>query len=218
MPVRKLPVLLVPVVLLLALSGCSSNSPATSNVVQAASCTYAPAGEPAKAVDPPSGTDVPTKGEVAVTLKMTEGDVTITMDRSVAPCTVNSFVTLADQGFFTDTSCHRLTTTGIFVLQCGDPTGTGTGGPGYAFADELTGNEKYTTGTVAMANAGPDTNGSQFFLVWDDSTVLPPDYTVFGKLDEDSLAVVQYIAAQGASPEDGMTPMTPAKIESVVMG
>ena len=103
---------------------------------------------------------------------MSEGDVTITMDRSKAPCTVNSFVSLADQGFYDKTDCHRLADTGIFFLQCGDPTGTGDGGPGYQFANETDGNEKYRRGVVAMANAGPNTNGSQFMLFWDDSSSL----------------------------------------------
>ena len=113
---------------------------------------------------------------------MTEGDVTITMDRAKAPCTVNSFVSLAGQGYFDQTRCHRLADSGIFILQCGDPTGTGQGGPGYQFANETDGTESYTRGVVAMANAGPGTNGSQFFLVWDDSTSLDrvPNYTIFG--------------------------------------
>lgn len=118
-----------------------------------------------------------------MTLLMEEGEVTITLDRSAAPCTVNSFLALAEQGYFDDTTCHRLVDTGIFVLQCGDPTATGMGGPGYVFDDELTGDETYPPGTVAMANAGPDTNGSQFFMVWAE-TELPASYTVFGTLDE----------------------------------
>ena len=96
------------------------------------------------------------------------------------------------QGYFEGTRCHRLTTEGIFVLQCGDPSATGMGGPGYSFADELSGTEQYSAGTVAMANAGPNTNGSQFFIVFQDS-MLPPAYTVFGHLDAASLKVVQKI-------------------------
>ncbi|PIF03009.1 MAG: hypothetical protein CR979_00455 [Propionibacterium sp.] len=149
---------------------------------------------------------------------MTEGEVTITMDRSNAPCAVNSFEALATQGYFDGTSCHRLTEEGIFVLQCGDPTGTGTGGPGYAFADELTGNEKYAAGVVAMANAGPDTNGSQFFIIWADSTTLPPNYTVLGKVDDASLEVVKDIASQGIDATNPPHPISPARIESVILG
>ena len=82
-------------------------------------------------------------GEVPATIATSAGDITMTLDAEAAPCTVDSFVSLADQGYFDDTTCHRLTTQGIFVLQCGDPTGTGTGGPGYSFADELAGRETY---------------------------------------------------------------------------
>jgi peptidyl-prolyl cis-trans isomerase B (cyclophilin B) len=84
------------------------------------------------------------------------------------------------------------------VLQCGDPTGSGSGGPGYSFDDELTGKEKYPAGTLAMANAGPNTNGSQFFIVYAD-TPLPPSYTVFGTIDPEGLRVVKRIAGAGTS-------------------
>src|SRR5690606_14024148 len=114
--------------------------------------------------------------------------------------------------YFDSTSCHRLTTSGIFVLQCGDPTATGTGGPGYSFADELTGSETYPAGTLAMANAGPDTNGSQFFIVYAD-TSLAPDYTVFGHLDGASTAIVADVAAEGtASGAPDGAPRTPVTI------
>ena len=93
----------------------------------------------------------------------------ITLDPVRAPCTVHSFVSLADQGFFDETKCHRLVDSGIFLFQCGDPSGTGSGGPGYTFADELDGTESYTKGVVAMANGGANTNGSQFMLVYRDS-------------------------------------------------
>ena len=89
---------------------------------------------------------MPTTGTVKYVLAMTTGKVTITMDRAKAPCTVNSFVSLAEQGYFDKTKCHRLADSGIFVLQCGDPTGTGSGGPGYQFANETDGTETYTRG------------------------------------------------------------------------
>ena len=90
---------------------------------------------------------------------------------------------LAHFAYFDDTPCHRLTTEGIFVLQCGDPTGTGTGGPGYSVADELSGEETYEAGTLAMANAGPNTNGSQFFIVTTDAAPwLDGKHTVFGQV------------------------------------
>jgi peptidyl-prolyl cis-trans isomerase B (cyclophilin B) len=93
---------------------------------------------------PPSSTDVPTSGTLSYVLAMTNGKVTISLDRTKAPCTVNSFVSLADQGYFDNTKCHRLADSGIFILQCGDPTGTGKGGPGYEFANETDGTETYT--------------------------------------------------------------------------
>ena len=110
------------------------------------------------------------------------GDLTATLDADTTPCTVGSFVSLAEQGYFDGTSCHRLTTQGIYVLQCGDPTGTGTGGPGYSFADELSGKEKYPAGTLAMANAGPNTNGSQFFITHGPQPHLDGRHSVFGKV------------------------------------
>ncbi len=158
---------------------------------------------------------MPTSGTVRYVLKLSSGEVKITMDRSKAPCTVNSFVSLADQQFFDKTDCHRLVDTGIFLLQCGDPTGTGDGGPGYQFANETDGTEKYQRGVVAMANAGPDTNGSQFLLFWDDSSSLDAEheFTIFGEMDSASTDVVASIASQGRDAED--RPIEPAKIISV---
>ncbi len=182
-----------------------------------ATCSYPVNGTPARAVDPPQADHVPSQGRATATVEMNAGTLTITLDRAAAPCTVQSFISLASQGYFNDTRCHRLVDTGIFILQCGDPTATGTGGPGYTFADELTGKETYPKGTVAMANAGPDTNGSQFFLVWAD-TPLPAKYTVFGQLDAQSLAVVQAIASQGVDGTNGVSPIADAGIKSVVLG
>lgn len=182
-------------------------------------CSYRASGEPAKPVDPPSP-QAPGDGSTAVTLSFAAGDVTISMDRAAAPCTVHNFESLAGQGFFTDTSCHRLADRGLFMLQCGDPTGTGMGGPGYRFADEVDPSAVYPAGTVAMANAGPDTNGSQFFLVYQDSQ-LPPAYTVFGQMDQGSTAVVGRIAAEGqdGSNADGTgRPNNPATITAVKLG
>jgi peptidyl-prolyl cis-trans isomerase B (cyclophilin B) len=168
-------------------------------------CEYAVAGEPAKPVDLPPTSDVATSGTTRYVLEMTEGPVAITLDQGKAPCTVNSFVSLARQGYFDGTRCHRLADSGIFLLQCGDPTGTGRGGPGYQFANETDGTESYVRGVVAMANAGPDTNGSQFFLVWDDSTSLDsrPNYTIFGTLDPASRDVVASMAAEGQDGSGG---------------
>jgi peptidyl-prolyl cis-trans isomerase B (cyclophilin B) len=122
----------------------------------------------------------------------------ITLDGVRAPQATANFVSLAQEGFFDQTACHRLTTEGIFVLQCGDPAGNGTGGPGYAIPDENLpeeGESNYPAGTVAMANAGPGTGGSQFFIVYADTT-LPSGYTIWGTVAK-GLDVVQGIAAAG---------------------
>ncbi len=103
------------------------------------------------------------------------------------------------------------------MLQCGDPTASGSGGPGYSFPDELEGDETYGPGTLAMANAGPDTNGSQFFIVYGDSP-LDPAYTVFGEVSEEGIGVVEQIAAAGTDTgaTDG-APKTPVEISSVTV-
>jgi cyclophilin family peptidyl-prolyl cis-trans isomerase len=178
-------------------------------------CEYVATGKASRPVDLPPATGVPTSGTVQYVLKLSSGEVKITMDRSKAPCTVNSFVSLADQQFFDKTDCHRLVDSGLFLLQCGDPTGTGDGGPGYQFANETDGTEKYQRGVVAMANAGPDTNGSQFLLLWDDSSSLDAEheFTIFGEMDTASADVVAAIASQGRDGED--RPIEPAKIISV---
>jgi peptidyl-prolyl cis-trans isomerase B (cyclophilin B) len=126
------------------------------------------------------------------------GNVTLALETAQAPHTVNSFVFLAGQKYFDHTPCHRLTTAGIYVLQCGDPTGTGTGGPGYTIPDENLAGATYPAGTVAMANTGqPHSGGSQFFLVYRD-TQLPPAYTPFAKVSA-GLNVLQQIAAMGTT-------------------
>lgn len=142
------------------------------------------------------------------------GDIVIRTDPK-APKTVASMGFLAEQGFFDGTACHRLTTEGIFVLQCGDPAGNGTGGPGYAVPDEnlpTAGGVNYPAGTVAMANAGPGTAGSQMFIVYKDTT-LPPNYTVWGQV-ESGLDIVARIANAGVEGggADGR-PMQPVVVD-----
>ena len=174
-----------------------------------ANCQYPAAGEASKPVEPPRSGKVPTDpATISVSMVTTQGNIGLQLDNAKAPCTVNSFASLTNKDYFNDTPCHRLTTGGLSVLQCGDPTGTGTGGPGYQFANEYPTNQYqpdnpalqqpvvYPRGTVAMANAGPGTNGSQFFLVYQDSQ-LPPNYTVFGKIDDTGLATLDKIAAGG---------------------
>lgn len=215
---------------LTVLAGCSTgvevgtapSDSATESATEAApagsgACEYVADGSAAKDVDVPAAAPE-ASGTVAATIATSAGDIAVTLDADRTPCTVGSFLSLAEQGYFDDTECHRLTTQGIFVLQCGDPTATGTGGPGYSYADELDGTETYPAGTLAMANAGPDTNGSQFFLVYSDSQ-LPPSYTVFGQMDEAGLAVVEEIAAKGATggAPDG-APADTVTISTVAVG
>ncbi|MGC0342181.1 peptidylprolyl isomerase [Streptomyces sp. SLBN-8D4] len=141
-------------------------------------------------------------------LATTCGKIDIALKTSAAPHTVNSFDFLANKGFFDHTKCHRLTTNGIYVLQCGDPTGSGSGGPGYTIPDENLKDKSlksnvYPAGTVAMANTGQaHTGGSQFFLVYQDSQ-LPPSYTPFGTISESGMKVLKKIAAAGESTGAG---------------
>jgi cyclophilin family peptidyl-prolyl cis-trans isomerase len=141
---------------------------------------------------------------------------TMTADLFVAdaPNTVNNFVFLARQGYYDGVTFHRVIPN--FMVQTGDPTGTGTGGPGYRFNDEKV-TRKYERGTLAMANAGPNTNGSQFFIVHQDYP-LPPNYTIFGKLTS-GLETLDKIATTQTGPGQGGpdTPRTPITINSVTI-
>ena len=132
----------------------------------------------------------------------TQGVITVRMLVTKAPCTTYSFRFLAQRGYFNGTHCHRLTVKVIFVLQCGDPTGTGSGAPGYRFNDENLTGATYAKGIVAMANAGPNTNGSQFFFNWKNSSKIPPDYTPFGMVIG-GMKVLQKIAAAGDDSQNG---------------
>jgi peptidyl-prolyl cis-trans isomerase B (cyclophilin B) len=135
-------------------------------------------------------------------LHTTQGLIVVRMLTTKAPCTTYSFRFLAQRGYFTGTHCHRLTVKVIYVLQCGDPTGTGSGAPGYRFNDENLTGANYAAGTVAMANAGPNTNGSQFFFCWKNSGKIPPDYTPFGRVIG-GMAVLRKIAAAGDDSQNG---------------
>lgn len=173
-------------------------TPLAANVA----CEYPAGGEAAKPVQAPAAGEVSAEGTIGVTLATSVGDLKLTLDRTLAPCAVNSFVNLAKQSYFNETTCHRLTTKGILVLQCGDPKGAGNGGPGYSFKDEVFPEIKYGRGVLAMANSGPDTNGSQFFIVYGDSQ-LEPKYTVFGSIDADSLKHVDEVANAGTEGGQG---------------
>lgn len=200
--------------------GATGTDPSTAEGATGVTCDYTEEGTPAaKDVDAPPE-EATVSGDVPVTITTGLGEIAATLDADATPCTVNSFVSLAEQGYFDATECHRLTTAGILVLQCGDPTATGSGGPGYSFADELSGKETYPAGTLAMANAGPDTNGSQFFVVYGD-TQLPASYTVFGTVDDAGVKLVEEVAAEGTDsangPGDG-APNQAVEIETVTVG
>lgn len=159
--------------------------------------------------NPPEMVIDPAKTYTA-TIETTAGTMTAELFASEAPRTVNNFVFLANEGFYADVIFHRVISG--FMIQGGDPTGTGSGGPGYRFADESV-SRPYQRGTLAMANAGADTNGSQFFVMHADYA-LPPNYTIFGKLSagED---VMDAIAGAPKGAQD--RPVNPVSIKSVTI-
>jgi cyclophilin family peptidyl-prolyl cis-trans isomerase len=174
-------------------------------------------------VPTPNAEATPTQGTSTLLMTTGQGDLTLTLDRASAPCAAASFTYLAEQKFFDGSACHREVNQPTFgVLQCGDPTGSGSGGPTYKFAEEVTPETTYPRGTIAMANSGtPGSTGSQFFLCFVD-TQLSPDYTAVGTVDEAGLAVLDQIAAAGndgsfePSPGGG-APKTPVTIESMTV-
>jgi len=188
-------------------SPAASASPAPSvspgSAMVNGKCVYTAAGTAARKVSlPPVTPD--TKATYTATMTTNRGNIVIKMLNSKAPCTVNSFVSLAGQKFFDNTPCHRLTTTqsGIYVLQCGDPSGSGSGGPGYVFYTENLTGATYPAGTVAMANSGTaNSNGSQFFLVYK-NTRLPANYTPFGTISS-GLSILQAVANAGTDNSNG---------------
>ncbi|OLR94879.1 peptidylprolyl isomerase [Actinokineospora bangkokensis] len=235
---RPLPALAALAAAALLLSGCASavrgtavagevppsTAPRTTTSAQAStsapgasgagvSCDYERSGTAAKPVDLPPATSTDTPAKVVLALGGGEVIVELSPD---TPCTGRSFAHLARSGYYDGTPCHRLTTSaGLQVLQCGDPSGTGSGGPGYVIPDENPDSASaYVPGVVAMANAGPHTGGSQFFIIYGTCDI-PPDYAVIGKTDAAGLAVVTRIAAGGVdSPSGDGPPKTPVTIES----
>ena len=183
---------------------------------------------PAATVDcpPEEGTDEPQQSfdapppmcledgveyDAVVTTNM--GEFTIALDQEQAPNTVNNFVFLSRNMYYDDTVCHRIIPE--FVVQCGDPTATGTGGPGYQFADELPAQGDYQIGSVAMANSGPDTNGSQFFIITgDQGTALPPNFSLFGQVIEGFDSTVLAMEAAGSPSGE---PSEPVEIISITI-
>lgn len=194
-------------------------SPSEIETTAAGTCRF----RDEQTLDPETVTDVgipprePRRGQF--TAKVVTNRGTVKMDLLPgAPCTTTSFRFLAGKDYFDDTTCHRLTTGGIKVLQCGDPTGTGRGGPGYSFPDENLAGATYPAGTVAMANSGPNTNGSQFFFVYEDSTGgLSPAYTPFAQVTSglDVLTAIAETGVEGGG-EDG-APAKKVVVEDVVV-
>lgn len=192
-------------------------------------CKYlsTPSEPAAKPVEmPPDPAEKPATGTTKLTFKTNNGDIPVTMDRAKAPCTVQSMEHLAKAKFYDNTPCHRMVVSDNFkVLQCGDPTGKGTGGPGYTIPDEKpTGLQQapsgqgasiYPRGVIAMANTGsPNSGGSQFFIVFG-TTFLPPDYTIFGTIDEAGMATLDKIGAQGVTSDNGQGDGKP-KLETTI--
>ena len=154
-------------------------------------------------------------GAYSAVIETNHGTLHITLRPDIAPMTVNSFVNLARYHYFDGTTCHRAIQN--FVVQCGDPTATGTGGPGYEFADELPA-EGYKIGSIAMANSGPNTNGSQFFIIsGSDGAALPPNYSLFGQVDAADLPLVAELDKLGTPPPADGPPLQPIDIVSVTI-
>jgi peptidyl-prolyl cis-trans isomerase B (cyclophilin B) len=210
--VRSLVVLGATALGLVAAAGSGSASPlhrATAGASPTVACTYPPdtLGAPSSAHVPPANAE--TGKPWYATMVTNHGTIVLALDASAAPCTVNSFVSLASQGYYDNTPCHRLIDLSAHnstfgALQCGDPTGTGRGGPGYTFADENLAGARYAKGVIAMANRGPNTNGSQFFMMFKNSD-FAPNYTPFGHI-RSGMDVLEKIAAGGTDT----TPLTPS--------
>lgn len=197
--------------LALVIAGCGEETapdsvPAAGSADAGATTSGLPAGcQPAPALPKPAPTvsGLP-EDEIAgiwdVTVETNCGPITLELDADAAPTTVRSFVHLAESGYWVDSPCHRLTTSGIWVLQCGDPSGTGRGGPGYTFGIENAPEDgQYPRGTLAMARAqDPDSNGGQFFIVYDD-TMLGTEtggYSTFGRV-VDGMDIIDTVANSG---------------------
>ena len=215
------------VVLLTGVFGDDEPAAASPQAAGTVSCTYAPdeSGNTnlTEVGTPPEPESTPATGTGTLLMSTGQGDLTLTLDRAKAPCAAASFTYLASEKFFDGSPCHRMVNGESFgVLQCGDPSGSGQGGPTYKYAEEVTPETTYPRGTIAMANSGaPGSTGSQFFLVFADAE-LSPAYTVVGTVDEAGLAVLDQIAAGGndgsMEPQPGGgAPNTPVTIESMTV-
>jgi peptidyl-prolyl cis-trans isomerase B (cyclophilin B) len=210
-----------------ATAASASSAAPTTNADGTITCTYSPdksGNTNLKDVGtPPKPEATPTQGMATLLMKTSQGDLTLTLDRTKAPCAAASFAYLAQKKFFDGSPCHREVNEPTFgVLQCGDPTGSGSGGPTYKFAQEVPAGTTYPRGTIAMANTGqPNSTGSQFFLCFTD-TQLSPDYSPVGTVDAAGLAVLDKIAAAGnngsfASQAGGGAPNTPVTIKEMTV-
>ncbi len=193
-------------------------TPAPSVSVKPGECGYQPlSGQMAQGAKNVGKPPVkPVKGTYQMAIDTSLGKIVAKLDGTKAKCTVNSFKYLAGKNFFDNTKCHRLVTEGIKVLQCGDPTGTGTGGPSYGFGNEnvpkadKSGQADYQRGYIAMAHSSaPNSNGSQFFIVYGKSP-LPADYTVFGEITQ-GMDIVDSVAKAGAAAADQTGNTAPKK-------
>jgi peptidyl-prolyl cis-trans isomerase B (cyclophilin B) len=209
-------------------SASATPSPSPTAAMVDGKCVYTKSGTAAKPVSlPPAKPD--TKATYTAKFTTNRGTFSVRLSNA-APCTVGSFVSLAGQAYFNNTHCHRLVTSGIYVLQCGDPLGTGQGGPGYVFNTEnlsslkqvtVSGQKEavYPAGSVAMANTGqPDSNGSQFFFVYK-QTYLPASYTPFGTITS-GLSIIQKVANAGSDNSNGTGdghPKEKVQIDSVTI-
>lgn len=217
--------------------GVFSGKSTSKTAAKASECLWTKADTAAnknlKDVGMPPTTGVPKAGTETMTITTNLGAVTASLDLSQSPCTAASFKYLGSKNFFNGSKCHRLLDKGDFVLQCGDPSYTGSGGPGYTFADEYlptaassagtsaASTVVYPAGSLAMANSGADTNGSQFFIVYKDSP-FPPNYTIFGRVTG-GLNLVQQVGDAGddgafASSSGGGHPTKAVTIESLAVG
>lgn len=189
-------------------------------------CVYTPDGQsPSRAVPMPASAADVDRAPATMVIQTSAGQITAALDAEKAPCTVLALRTMAEAGFYDDTPCHRETTSNIFVLQCGDPTGQGTGGPGFGYANENTEGVDYHRGVIAIAHSSqPDSNGSQFFINYADpntegATALAGGYTVVGEITE-GLDVLDALTEPGVDdangPGDG-APLSGAKIISLTI-
>jgi peptidyl-prolyl cis-trans isomerase B (cyclophilin B) len=207
-------------------AGTTSAAARSTNPDGTVSCVYTKDSSGNKSLKevgtPPNPKSTPTTGTSVLRMNTNQGNLTLTLDRAKAPCAAASFSYLASKKFFDKSVCHREVNQPAFgVLQCGDPTGSGSGGPTYVYAEEIPKGTKYPRGTIAMANAGPGTTGSQFFLCFTDAD-LPADYTPVGTVDAAGLAVLDKIAKAGndgsfePSPGGGK-PKIPVQISSITV-